>query len=181
MNNEVLAVYGDENDGQYVEIVDMKTGKTVGHKVFPGRQPVPKKEAKEEERAQKDRLSENGPGGSLETAGDGQQSGWTMSCFWPMARKGLRLASGNALDVFRRFELRGVPRSLPQLQTGCEVVAYDLKGRKMLWRTHLKGSVGSVVDKMNIGITVRLERVNDEVLAVYGDEILLAATSKSWT
>ena len=38
VNNEVLAVYGNEDTaghaGRYVEIVDMKTGKTVGHKVF---------------------------------------------------------------------------------------------------------------------------------------------------
>jgi hypothetical protein len=34
VNNEVLAVYGKESFGRYVEIVDRKTGKTVGHKVF---------------------------------------------------------------------------------------------------------------------------------------------------
>ncbi len=35
VNDEVLAVCGEENEGRYIEIVDMKTGKTVGHKVFP--------------------------------------------------------------------------------------------------------------------------------------------------
>jgi hypothetical protein len=30
----VVAVYGKESHGRYVEIVDRKTGKTVGHKVF---------------------------------------------------------------------------------------------------------------------------------------------------
>ena len=31
---EAIAVYGKESAGRYVEIVDRKTGKTVGHKVF---------------------------------------------------------------------------------------------------------------------------------------------------
>jgi hypothetical protein len=34
VNDEVLSVYGHEAVGRYVEIVDRKTGKTVGHKVF---------------------------------------------------------------------------------------------------------------------------------------------------
>jgi hypothetical protein len=31
----VLGVYGHESAGRYVELVDFKTGRTVGHKVFP--------------------------------------------------------------------------------------------------------------------------------------------------
>jgi hypothetical protein len=31
----VLAVYGRESGGRYVELVDLTTGRTVGHKVFP--------------------------------------------------------------------------------------------------------------------------------------------------
>ena len=38
VNDEVLAVYGKETAGRYVEIVDRKTGKTVGHKIFRGRE-----------------------------------------------------------------------------------------------------------------------------------------------
>ncbi|HKB02715.1 MAG TPA: hypothetical protein VKD90_10875 [Gemmataceae bacterium] len=34
INGEVFAVYGRESAGRYVEILDLKTGKTVGHKVF---------------------------------------------------------------------------------------------------------------------------------------------------
>jgi hypothetical protein len=36
-NDEVLSVYGHEAVGRYVEILDRKTGKTVGHKVFPAK------------------------------------------------------------------------------------------------------------------------------------------------
>ena len=78
-----------------------------------GQQPAPKKEAKESQRGAADRLSENGSRSSLETAGAGRQSvDDERHGQW---QKGLRLASANALGVFRRFELRGVPRSLPPL------------------------------------------------------------------
>jgi hypothetical protein len=35
IGDSVVAVYGREPAGRYVELVDLKTGKTVGHKVFP--------------------------------------------------------------------------------------------------------------------------------------------------
>lgn len=37
VNDDVIAVYGRETAGRYVEIVHRKTGKTVGHKRFPDR------------------------------------------------------------------------------------------------------------------------------------------------
>jgi hypothetical protein len=43
-HKEVLMVYGREAGGRYIEIVDLKTGKTVGHKQFPAEKearPVP--------------------------------------------------------------------------------------------------------------------------------------------
>ncbi len=59
---------------------------------------------------------------------------------------------------------------------------HALKGQKQLWRTSLEGAeVGIHSEYSNV---VRLEQVNDEVLAVYGEENVpssLAATSKSWT
>ena len=33
-NKEVVRVFSQESAGRYVEFVDMKTGKTVGHKVY---------------------------------------------------------------------------------------------------------------------------------------------------
>lgn len=35
LDDVVFAVYGKESAGRYVELVDFKTGQTVGHKVFP--------------------------------------------------------------------------------------------------------------------------------------------------
>jgi hypothetical protein len=35
IDNAVFPVYGQESAGRYVEMVDFKTGQTVGHKVFP--------------------------------------------------------------------------------------------------------------------------------------------------
>jgi hypothetical protein len=35
VDDSVLTVYGHESAGRYVELVDWKTGKTLGHKVFP--------------------------------------------------------------------------------------------------------------------------------------------------
>lgn len=32
---DVIAVYGFESQGRYIEFLDPKTGKTIGHKVFP--------------------------------------------------------------------------------------------------------------------------------------------------
>jgi hypothetical protein len=37
VGDDVLTVYGQESAGKYVEYVDRKTGKTVGHKVFADR------------------------------------------------------------------------------------------------------------------------------------------------
>jgi len=34
LDDDTLVVYGDEAYGKYIEILDRKTGKTVGHKVF---------------------------------------------------------------------------------------------------------------------------------------------------
>lgn len=34
LDADAVVVYGHESDGKYVEILDLKTGKTVGHKVF---------------------------------------------------------------------------------------------------------------------------------------------------
>jgi hypothetical protein len=35
LDDAVFAVYGKESAGRYVELVDFKTGQTVGHKVYP--------------------------------------------------------------------------------------------------------------------------------------------------
>jgi hypothetical protein len=35
VDDAVFAVYGQESAGRYVELVEFKTGRTVGHKVFP--------------------------------------------------------------------------------------------------------------------------------------------------
>jgi outer membrane protein assembly factor BamB len=35
ISNETVTVFGNESFGRYVEIVQLSTGKTVGHKVFP--------------------------------------------------------------------------------------------------------------------------------------------------
>jgi hypothetical protein len=35
VDDTVFAVYGQESAGRYVELVEFKTGRTVGHKVFP--------------------------------------------------------------------------------------------------------------------------------------------------
>lgn len=35
LDEAVLAVYGKESAGRYVELVDYKAGQTIGHKVFP--------------------------------------------------------------------------------------------------------------------------------------------------
>ena len=34
INNEVVRVFGNESAGKYLEFVDLKTGKTVGHRVY---------------------------------------------------------------------------------------------------------------------------------------------------
>ena len=34
INNEAVRVFGNETSGKYLEIVDLKTGKTVGHRVY---------------------------------------------------------------------------------------------------------------------------------------------------
>jgi hypothetical protein len=52
--------------------------------------------------------------------------------------------------------------------TGCAIVAYDLGGRKLLWRANLKG-IG-LVRHSRWSNAIRLERVNDEAVAVYGEE-----------
>ena len=170
VNQEVLAVYGEENGAiipsRYIEIVDMKTGKTVGHKAFPLQQPEPKNEAKEEE------------AGKIDYQKMAQEARWKQPemgqpvddiYFWPMAK---RFTTGQwqcprCFSSIRTAWCTTQPS--PQSSTGCEVVAYDLKGQKQLWRTHLEGLV-AVGDSEYCNV-VRLERVNDEVLAVYGDEV----------
>jgi hypothetical protein len=52
--------------------------------------------------------------------------------------------------------------------SGCAVVAYDLKGRKQLWRAELKGL--GPVDHSKYFNAVRLEPVDGKVLAVHGKE-----------
>jgi hypothetical protein len=34
VNNEVARVFGNEAAGKYLEYVDLKTGKTVGHRLY---------------------------------------------------------------------------------------------------------------------------------------------------
>ncbi len=165
VNNEVLAVYGDENDGQYVEIVDMKTGRTVGHKIFPGRQPEPKEEAREEKKIDYQKMA--------------AEARWkwpnplpnerTMCLFadgkkvWPSERPPfgvtLSFVGSNCIE-YKAFFGRG--------GTGCRVESYDLKAGKTLWQTQLKGLGG--ISHREYTNDVRLEPVNDEVFAVYGDE-----------
>jgi hypothetical protein len=52
--------------------------------------------------------------------------------------------------------------------TGCAVVAYDLKDRRQLWRSELKGL--GPVDHSKYFNAVRLEPVDGKVLAVHGKE-----------
>jgi hypothetical protein len=40
----VVAIWGKESDGRYYELKDIRTGKTVGHKVFPRAEELPNKE-----------------------------------------------------------------------------------------------------------------------------------------
>ena len=168
VNDEVLAVYGEENGGspsRYIEIVDMKTGKTVGHKQFPRQQPEPKKEAKEEEAGKIDYQKMAQEARWKQPKDDAKQ--WTISISadgkkvydWPVATPSGLFVDSNCV-VYR-------PTFSP-IRTGCDVIAYDLKGQKLLWRTHLEG-LGPVPHSEYWNV-VRLERVNDEVLAVYGDE-----------
>ena len=165
MNNEVLAVYGDENDGQYVEIVDMKTGRTVGHKIFPGRQPEPKEEAKEEKKIDYQKMAEEARWKCPKL----HPNAWTMclvadgKTVWPSERPpdGVTLSFVNSDCVeYKAHFARGA--------TGCRAEAYDLKVGKTLWGTDLKGLGG--VGHSQYTNNVWLEPVNDEVFAVYGDE-----------
>ena len=126
VNDEVLAVYGEENEVRYIEIVDMKTGKTVGHKQFPGQQPEPKNEAKEEEARKIDyqKMAQEARWKPPEQ----NSNPWTMFCFgrW---QKGVRMARGNALVVLRRFKRCGVPRSLlPTRFSSVQAPSYRLQG-----------------------------------------------------
>ena len=166
VNNEVLAVYGDENDGQYVEIVDLKTGKTVGHKAFPGRQPEPKEEKAEKIDYQK--IAQEARWKQPEK----NFNRWTICVMadgkkvydWPVPMPSTFFVDSNCVLYHAGF---------PRWASGCEVVAYDLRGGK-LWRTRLKGAKddeeGLRLEKLEKANLVRLERVNEEVLAVYGDE-----------
>lgn len=43
-DRDTITVFGNESFGKYVEILDTKTGKTVGHKVFPKDKPEPKEQ-----------------------------------------------------------------------------------------------------------------------------------------
>jgi hypothetical protein len=42
--SDVVTVFGNESQGRYVEILDAKTGKTVGHKVFPEEKKGPQRQ-----------------------------------------------------------------------------------------------------------------------------------------
>jgi hypothetical protein len=47
-NNDVVAIYGNESAGRYIEFKDVQNGKTIGHKVFsPTTQPTSRMETKE--------------------------------------------------------------------------------------------------------------------------------------
>src|SRR5262249_22606503 len=52
--------------------------------------------------------------------------------------------------------------------SGCAVEAYDLKARKRLWRSELKGL--GPIDHSKYFNAVRLEAVDGKALAVYGKE-----------
>jgi hypothetical protein len=52
--------------------------------------------------------------------------------------------------------------------SGCSVVAFDLKARKRLWRSELKGL--GPIDHSKYFNAVRMEPVDAQVLAVYGKE-----------
>jgi len=54
------------------------------------------------------------------------------------------------------------------MSTGCAIVAFDLKARKRLWKADLKGL--GPIDHSKYRNLVRLERVDDTVFAVYGQE-----------
>ena len=165
VNNEVLAVYGDENDGQYVEIIDMKTGKTVGHKVFPRQQPEPKKEAKEEEAGKIDYQKMAQEARWIPPEED--SNSWTMSVLadgkkvydWPVPMPSGFFVDSNGVVYHAEFS---------PAATGCTVMAYDLKGRKLLWQNRLEGL--GPVEHSKYRNVVRFERVNDEVIAIYGKE-----------
>lgn len=42
----VISIWGNESDGRYYELKDIRTGKTVGHKAFPTEEALPNKELK---------------------------------------------------------------------------------------------------------------------------------------
>ena len=50
--------------------------------------------------------------------------------------------------------------------SGCIIIAYDLRNRRKLWRAELK-AIGDQRTRVN---TIRMERVDGKVLAIYGDE-----------
>jgi hypothetical protein len=52
--------------------------------------------------------------------------------------------------------------------TGCSVLAFDLKAGKELWNAKLKGL--GPIDHSKYRNRVRMEKVDDTVFAVYGDE-----------
>jgi hypothetical protein len=54
------------------------------------------------------------------------------------------------------------------ISSGCTVVAFDLKARKKLWTTNLKG-LGPISHSKYRNL-VRMDQANGEVLAVYGQE-----------
>ncbi len=112
----------------------MKTGKTVGHKEFPRRQSEPKKESKEEK------------AGKIDYQKMAQEMRWkppekffNRCTMYVLANDNEVYAWDvpNAFSISHRFKLRRVPRS--PMGPGCQVVAFDLKGRKRLWQTRLKG------------------------------------------
>ncbi|HJZ94559.1 MAG TPA: hypothetical protein VKE40_27080 [Gemmataceae bacterium] len=54
------------------------------------------------------------------------------------------------------------------ISSGCTVIAFDLKAKKKLWKTELKG-LGPISHSKYRNL-VRMDQVNGEVLAVYGQE-----------
>jgi hypothetical protein len=54
------------------------------------------------------------------------------------------------------------------ISSGCAVIAFDLKAGKELWKVNLKGL--GPIDHSEYHNRVRMEKVDDTVFAVYGDE-----------
>ena len=53
-------------------------------------------------------------------------------------------------------------------RTGCSVVAFDLKNKKQLWKTDLKGL--GPIDHFRYSNSVNLEIINNDAVRVFGNE-----------